>query len=252
MIGQQRPDSPPAAPGRFLGLAVAAGFLCAVLSACTYRGDIDNPATLKATWFSYLNGDDIRSACGEGAPLRYRLVYNADYDKQLRSYEVDEAGSGTAQLTARVQGRGGLVVNRQFDFRDPLKGFRWTKSQALLDSRALAALNEALAQSGAFAAAPVGLRLFSKETYWVSSLCKDGVFYFNAWLYPSERFEEIAFDQVLFGHDTTAVAVRPPEVVSAGARFHSDVPRRRQSRDERGSTFDLQVGENGFEGYTAL
>lgn len=232
--------------------ALATGLLLCALAACAYRGDVDKPYTTKATWFSYLNGDDIRAACVEGASLQYRLIYNADYDEQLRSYEVIGDDAGGAMLTARVQGPGGILVNNKIDLRDPLKGFRWLKSQAGLDAQALETLNDAMTQSGAFEPAPAGLHLFSKETYWVSSLCKDGVFYFNAWLYPSERFEEIIFDAILFGHDATEVAVRPPKAIPAGQRFNFDVPRRRQSSDERGSTFDFEVGENGLEGYVAL
>ena len=53
---------------------MALGLALGILAGCTYRGEIDQPATLKATWFSYLNGDDIRSACADGTPVRYRLV----------------------------------------------------------------------------------------------------------------------------------------------------------------------------------
>jgi len=50
---------------RLLAVVLAGG----VLAGCAYRGDIDNPAPIKATWFSYLNGEDLRAACVEGAPL---------------------------------------------------------------------------------------------------------------------------------------------------------------------------------------
>ncbi|NIA72344.1 hypothetical protein HBA54_27515 [Pelagibius litoralis] len=233
------------------GLVLSVGLLSFGLAACSYQGAIDNPTTIKATWFSYLNGDDIRQACAEGATLRYRLVYNADYDEQLRSYELVGDGAGGAALTARVQGPSGLVVSK-LRLDDPLAWARWTTSQAALDAPALGRLDEALERSGAFGPAPTGLRLFSKETYWVSSLCKDGVFSFNAWVYPSERFDEISFNDLLFGHDATGVTVRPPQAIAPGERFHANVPRRRQSDDDRGNTFNLQVGENGLAGYLAL
>lgn len=238
--------------GRSIGRFLGCGLLCCVVAACSYRGDIEDPLTIKATWFSYLNGDDIRQTCSEGSELQYRLVYNADYDEQLRSYELTGDGAGGATLTARVQGRGGILVNNRFDLSDPFKGFRWTTSETALDSAAQATLDEALRESGAFEPAPAGLRLFSKETYWVSSLCKDGVFYFNAWLYPSERYDALTFDEILFGHDATEIAVRAPQAIPAGERFRFDVPRRREVVDDRGSTFDFQVGKNGLEGYVAL
>ena len=221
------------------------------LAACTYRGDIDNPATIKATWFSYLNGDDIRETCVEGAAPRYRLVYNADYNEQIRSYEVTSDGAGGAGLTVRVQGRSGLNASR-LTLSDPLGWARWTTSQMALDEAALNRLDKALAESGAFESAPTGLRLFSKETYWVSSLCKDGVFHFNAWRFPSARFDAITFDALLFERDATEIAVRPPRAVSPGERSDARKPRNRQSDDETGSFFNLQVGENGLAGNLAL
>ena len=86
-------------------------FAGALSAACTYRGDIDDPTTIKATWFSYLNGDDIRARCSESSGLRYRLIYNADYDEQLRSYEVIGDGAGGIEagtLISRVHGLGRL------------------------------------------------------------------------------------------------------------------------------------------------
>lgn len=252
MIGRQQSASRRPVRSGSHGSKVVVGLFCALLAACAYRGDVDNPATTKATWVSYLNGDDIRSACGEGGALHYRLIYNADYDKQLRSYDLIGDGADGAVLTARVQGPSGLLVNNKLDLRDPLKGYRWQKSQAVLDGAALERLNQALQSSGAFEPAPAGLQLFSKETYWVSSLCRDGVFYFHAWRFPSDPFEEITFDAVLFDHDRTEVAVRPPQAIPPGQRFNVDSPRRRQTSDERGSTFNLKVGETGLEGYLAL
>jgi hypothetical protein len=244
MIGGKMEQKNSRSAGKRWLAAVACGAVAA-LAACSYRGDIDNPATLKATWYSYLNGDDIRAACTEGAPLQYRLIYNADYDEQLRSYEVTGDGTGGARLTVRVLGRSGLVVN-ELTFSDPLGFARWTKSELPLDAAQLTTLNGALQASGAFAPAPEGLQLFSKETYWISNLCRDGVFYFNAWRYPSERYEAITFDERLFALDDTGIAVRAPVAVPKTAAAKASVPRRQQSVDERGNYFNVKVGENGL------
>ncbi|MGD1876264.1 MAG: hypothetical protein ACFB13_02055 [Kiloniellaceae bacterium] len=225
-------------------LAVAATLL-AGLAACSYRGGIDDPATIKATWISYLNGDDIRAACTEGAPLSYRLVYNSDYDVQLRSYEVTGDRAGGATLTARVQGPSGLVVN-EATFSNPLGFARWTKRERHLDAARRDALDAALEASGAFAPAPQGLQLFSKETYWITSLCRDGSFHFNAWRYPSDRYDAITFDEMLFTLDETGIAVRAPVAVPSTAAAKANAPRRWESSDERGNYFVVKVGENGF------
>src|SRR5690606_6468296 len=57
-----------------------------VLAACTYRG-ADDPVSRKFSWFSYLNGDDIRRECVAGAADRYRFVYNGINVEQVRTYD---------------------------------------------------------------------------------------------------------------------------------------------------------------------
>src|SRR3546814_378669 len=103
---------------RTLLRAAAVLLPCLLLAACLYRGNIDDPMTIKATWLSYLNGDDMRAACVEGAPLQYRLIYNADYDEQLRSYEVtgtpgSDGDAGGGRLVVRVLGSSGIAVRSE-------------------------------------------------------------------------------------------------------------------------------------------
>jgi len=226
-----------------------------VLAGCTYRGDIDNPTTIKATWFSYLNGDDIRSDCVEGGPLHYRLIYNADYDKQVRSYEIIGDGSGGgasgARLTVRVAGESGVDVTKM-TFDDPLGFARWTRSDASLGGSVVERLDAALEASGAFAPAPEGLQLFSKETYWISSLCRGGVFSFNAWRYPSDRFDAIHFDDLLFALDETGIAVRQPVAVPLGASARLRSPQGRGAEDATGNFFNVKVGDNGLVSHLAF
>lgn len=233
--------------GSLGGRLVLALFAVAGLAGCAYQGKIDNPATIKATWYSYLNGDDIRAACTKGSPLHYRLIYNSDYDVQLRSYEVIGDGAGGATLIARVQGPSGVNAS-DISVSDPLSWARWTKSETTLNAAQLDRLNAALEASGAFAPAPKGLQLFSKETYWISDLCRNGGFSFNAWRYPSERYAAISFDKLLFGLDKTGVAVRAPVAVPLGASAAASVPRRQESSDQRGNYFNVKVGENGLTG----
>ena len=57
-------------------------------ASCTYSGGIDNPFSKKFTWFSYINGDDIRKVCASLGADRYRFVYNGIYQIQTRTYDV--------------------------------------------------------------------------------------------------------------------------------------------------------------------
>src|SRR3546814_7255248 len=104
--------------------------------------------TIKATWLSYPNGDDMRAACVEGAPLQYRLIYNADYDEQLRSYEVtctpgSDGDAGGGRLVVRVLGSSGIAGN-EMTFSDPLAFARWKRSEAPLGASVVERLNAAL------------------------------------------------------------------------------------------------------------
>lgn len=219
------------------GLAAAS----VVLAACAYQGAVDRPVTLKLTWFSYLNGDDMRQTCVPGSPESYRLVYNGNYNEQLRSYEVVGDGAGSGFYTARVMTGGGLDVTK-FSISDPQAVAGWTATQAVLAPANMADLEATLDKSGAFAAAPNGLRIASEQFFWTSAACHQGVFYFNAWLNPSDRFARLVFPEVLLRYDRTEIAFNPPRVV---------VPADRQSGSVGGHKteprFNLRVGENGLD-----
>lgn len=215
------------------------------LAACSYHGDIDNPAVRKVAWFSYLDGGDIRAACADGALDRYRLVYNARYEEQLRSYEITADGGGGAHLVARAMGPTNLA---EVSLDDLLAPWRGRRSEARLTPAELRQFVSTLEASGMFAGAPVGLRLFSGDFYWVASACRNGIFYYNAWLYPGDRFARLRFPGFLFARDKTGLPVNPPRFVSVGDRLG---PMGRQE-DQTGTRFWLQVGPNGLGGLPDL
>jgi hypothetical protein len=229
-----------------LRAASTLGLAAVLVAGCTYQGTIDRPITLKATWFSYLNGDDIRAACVPGAVSRYRLIYNGSYDEQLRAYEVVGDGAGGAFYTVRIQSGAGIDLTR-FSLRDPQAMAGWQRADDRLSPPDLARLEAALEASGGFGPAPAGLRLASEQFYWIASLCRGGQFHFNAWLYPSVRFERLSFAEVLLGHDGTGIAVNPPREVAKIERI------RRIVRGEGGPQgFDLEIGDNGLAGHSTL
>ncbi|HEX9791021.1 MAG TPA: hypothetical protein VGA60_10170 [Kiloniellales bacterium] len=222
---------------------VLAGLLAvgvALLAGCAYRGQIDQPVTLKFTWFSYVAGDDIRAACAPGGQDAYRLIYNGSYLDQVRSYESVGDGAGGGHLTARVMRGSGLDLNR-FSFNDPQAVARWTESRTRLTADAMTALRTALADSGAFSSESAGLRMASEQFYWTSATCHDGQFHFNAWLYPSDRFDRLRFPAVLLGHDQTGLALNPPRQV-----VPLEAGRTRTRGGDPTVRFLLQVGDNGL------
>ncbi|HEX9461716.1 MAG TPA: hypothetical protein VGB82_03880 [Alphaproteobacteria bacterium] len=226
----------------FLGLAGLA------LAGCTYSGGIDNPLVRKFEWFSYVAGDDIRSKCGPGSPPQYRLVYNANWDEQVRAYDLRQsfAQDGGAMLFTQVFG--GYTNVSSFSLTDPLGPARGASGQVRLTPEEYQALVRGIDESGFREPSPKGLRLESWDFYWIVAGCVDGQFHFNAWLYPSERFATIKFDKWLIALDGTGVPPNPlRKLDSAEQRYLADYPRRR-TYGGTGYTFELVVGENGLAG----
>lgn len=219
-----------------------------LLAACAYRpGGIESPITRKFQYFSYVGGDDIRANCAAGAPAQYRLVYNAVYDEQVRAYDLRRSATGDgAILTAQVFGGGGNVS--AFNPLDPTGPWRGTSAQTRLDERSYIDLIRAIEASGFGAPAPEGLTLPSWGFYWVIAACANGRFHYNAWLYPSDRFNQITFAKLVFDSDRTGIPVNPPRPQNAAQyRLRSG-----QSYQDLNTDFDLRVGTNGLVGHGTI
>jgi len=78
--------------------------LVAVSTASAQRPDrkVEQPIVRSFNWFSYVGGDDIRSACEPGGRNRVRLIYNALWEEQVRAYDVFLQPDGTAGLDIGV------------------------------------------------------------------------------------------------------------------------------------------------------
>jgi hypothetical protein len=227
-------------PFRLRVFAAAAGAL--LLAACTYQGDLSTPGAQKLTWFSYLDGDDIRAACTAEGPDRYRLVYNGVYEEQLRTYEVTiDAGGGGAYL-ARAQGKASLT---RITSDDPLAPWGWQVSESPLAPQQTEAFTAALWDSGFYAAPPVGKRFYSGGFYWWVVACEDGEMHYNAWEYP---FPELAFPAWLFALDRTGLAVNPPREIDLDQRLRDRTSGGRESDDDPTVNFEIEMGRDGLVG----
>jgi len=236
----RRTSTRPSRTRRSKRRATLAAVALAILSGCAYGGGIEGPGVQKTSWFSYLNGDDIRRECTEDSVSRTRLVYNGQYEEQIRAYEMVGDGAGGAYYTARVQTPASLT---RITLDDPLAPWRWQTSEILLSPPEVEGFESALRDSNAFGPPPSGLRLHSREFYWVTIACSDGRVRFNAWKHPSERYAQIAFDDWLLRFDRTGVPFREARPVDASERLRDRVTR---GDDDSSVNFDLVVGENGF------
>lgn len=217
------------------------------LAACTYQGHIDQPVTLKATWYSYLAGDDLRRTCGAGGPPRYRLVYNGRYEEQVRSYDLAGLEGGGARLVSRVVGpmQALAVVRDPLDLQDP---WRWTKSETRLSPQAFADFKARLEQSGLRQRQSGTRDLLSTEFYWIVSGCEGGQFLFNAWRFGTEAYAALRFPEVLLAHDETGVALNPPRAADPLDRLRARRPLGQRGGGDRVHLFRVKVGPDGLVG----
>jgi hypothetical protein len=222
------------------------GLILVAVAGCKYRGGIDEPVVRKATWFSYLAGTDIRESCAPGVPDRFRFVYNARYTDQVRSYEVVGDGAGGAYLVARALGPVELDVIPVEDIQAP---WRWKTSETRLSATQLAAFEQTLAESGFFGPSPEGLRLYSDGFYWVGAGCRDGVFAFNAWQFPSPDFARLTFPAFLFAQDATGVRIAQPYRTYGKERLQQPG---HQADWQWRTKFTLQVRGQGLGGISEL
>jgi len=217
-----------------------------LLGGCAYHGPggsgIDNPVVRKVAWFSYLDGNDIRDHCVAGSPDRFRLVYNGQYEEQIRSYEItaESASTGGAYFIARALGQTNLAVVALDDLLAP---WRWQKSESKLSGAEFNQFRDLLTQSGWGGGAPQGKILHSRDFYWVASGCRDGQFHFDAWVDAQGDFREIMFQDFLLARDKTGIAFRKPVKVLPIDRTEPGRPRERSA-----PIFALSVSGEGIGG----
>lgn len=223
--------------GLAAGLATAA---CALLTGCASQGPAENPAARRLTWISYVAGDDLRTACRKDGPERYRLVFNADYNQHVRTYDLTADPAGGAVLEARVIQATDLA---RMDATDPLANVRGKTAQTRLTNRQLVAFVTSLSESGAFDGVPDRLRLRSNGIYWLVNGCHGGRWFFSAYPYPDSRFIDIRFAEPLEALDGTGVPF--PALPAPG-----NAPVR--GRDDPGAFFELEVDAGGVVGPTHL
>ncbi len=222
--------------------AIISVLAAVLLSACVYQAGSSNPLSRKLTWYSYINADDIRNACEPGQPDAIRLVYNAIHTEQIRTYDitVPDNHNGKASLKARVLGPAYLSKLSE----GPLGPWMDDTSTTHLRQEDVTRFWTALDHSGVFLPAPEGLHLVSEKFFWLTAVCRDGQFFYNAYQWPSDRFHKIQFDDLVFVWDMTGVPVNPPRNATMFDVYGDASPRKKY-----GAYYQVTIGKNGLEGY---
>ncbi len=210
-------------------------------TACTASGPSNNPLVRSFQYFSYLNGDDIRKECAAGQDSRYRMVFNALYEQQVRAYDIRQArGAKEGVQDSRVFSRG---IGAYFDVSwDGVDFKSQPHASEPLSYDDLLAIDRALINAGFEQPAEDGLKLHSDEFYWIAMVCREGAFKYYAWTKENADIEKLPLIEALMLGDTTGVAVPPikePVIHDRGGRDQVGM--------EGGSYFALEVGNNGLK-----
>lgn len=215
-------------------------FATAVVSSCAAVPGVDeNPFKRKLSWFSYINGDDMRPDCVAGSGENYRLVYNGIYNEQLRIYE---AGGKENNFSVRVINESNLreiFVSATPDLLNPWRG---VKKEKKISSGEMAGLTSAMEDSGVFGPAPAGLRISSKGFFWTVAACHKGNFYFTALRWPGKEFADATFPEKLLLLDETNIKFNQPRWVNTSNVTKQSLTQ----KTEEG--FTLEVGKDGLVG----
>lgn len=215
------------------------GLAAVGLAACTYTGPVDNPIARNFTWFSYLNGDDIRKSCPAGVRDRYRFVYNGTFNSQVRTYDlVQDTAGGGGTLTIHIGERADLV--QWFVLPDPFSPWAGENRERPVDAATFQRIVAALDQSGFQAPAPDGAFLRSGDYYWVAVGCRGGQVKFQAWTNDGDQLSRLAFVGPLLALDDSGVAMTRPRPNPEAAFSSGGI--------SSGQSFQLQVRGNGLGG----
>jgi len=186
-----------------------------LLGACERLGE-DHPITRKLTWFSHVGGSDIRNSCVTGAPDRYRFVYNGIYVEQVRSYDILPTESSAyyrLKIAVAESARINEIVT-ELARPDIFQPWRPRIDERILSAAMVGNLNSALRTGRFFASGPPDRTVSSIEFYWAVSACLGGQFHFNAYVWPSDRFGNLTFPDLLRSWDQTEISFSPPRKAS--------------------------------------
>jgi hypothetical protein len=207
--------------------------------------NVDTPVVRSLNWFGYVGGDDIRAACTPGGRNHIRLVYNALWEEQVRTYEIFLQPDGTAGLNFGVLADQGDVSNFLVGSGgDVLNPWRMRQGQRLLGAGETRQLMGLLQASAAFGPPRDGLRLPDNDFWWTVASCRNGVWGFQAYHYPTDGFANVKFAEQLFAWDNVKVPVNRPRKLEP-AEFRRDFDSKSAQRG-RGDRWMLVVGKDGL------
>jgi len=156
-----------------LGLALGLG-ACAL----PWGPDGDGPAGGSDAWVDYLGGVDLRSACADGEPDRFRLVYQESAQADVHILDMTANPAGGAQLRHHRLEPVDLAAG------GPDGRWRDGGERLELTPDGLAGLMGGLDRLGVFTPSPGPPAASGGALSWLISGCLDGAWFLNLYLPP--------------------------------------------------------------------
>ena len=212
-------------------------------AACSNVEQARAPVVGRLSWFALLEGRDIREACVPGAPARYRLVYNGDYEDQTRVYDLVRTPDG-ASLRTVVSTANMTLFSYGGGYKNPWRPER--ESTATLDLDTYRTLARTLEADGFGTPTRTDISFPSWDYYWIVTACAEGKFHINGWRAAGSTPPTLAFPALLLAHDKTEIPFAvPPE--NAYAAYRDRVQARGGDR-----SFEVRLAPNGLAGISNL
>jgi hypothetical protein len=218
---------------RFKGLFASLAALAA--AACSNVEQAREPVIGRLSWFAQLEGRDIRAACVPGAPARYRMVYNGNFDVQSRVYDLVRTAEG-ASLRTVVSPSKLTLVTYGSAYRNPWNPER--ESTVPLDLDTYSALARSLEADGFGAPTRTDIAFPSWDFYWIVTACAEGKFHINGWRLAAGAGPTLTFPDILLAHDKTEIPFADP-VPNAFAAYRDQLS---TPSDDRAFEVRLQPG----------
>jgi hypothetical protein len=160
---------------------------CLLVASCKTTGPAGDRFSFRYQWLSYLAGDDIRELCSLGSQDRLRLIYNADFNNETRTFDFVASPDGSSTLTSKrwVGTSTILITDGSLNTAiDP------QSAQSRVSGDEMGGLVNLLDQSAFYEPAPT-MALRSDDYFWSGVACLNGQFHVQA--YPRDRLGMVGF-----------------------------------------------------------
>jgi hypothetical protein len=213
------------------------------VAACSNVEQARAPAIGRLSWFALLEGRDIREACVPGAPARYRLVYNGNYEDQTRVYDLVRTPDG-ASLRTVVSTANITLFSYDGSAKNPWRPER--ESTANLDLETYRAVARAVEADGFGAPTRTEIAFPSWSYYWIVSACAEGRFHINGWLAADKDGAKLTFPALLMAQDKTEITFAEPTPNPFADH------RERVRRVDSDRSFEVRLTPQGIFGTTTI